>query len=86
MQVMEGKDPGAIGDQKMREKDVVLSIALKTGAYIQKTHPDVKVVYTRDKDIFIPLNERARIANKINADLFISIHADAAGQSCRLRN
>ena len=73
-----GKDPGAIGDQKMREKDVVLSIALKTGAYIQKTHPDVKVVYTRDKDIFIPLNERARIANKVNADLFISIHADAA--------
>ncbi len=73
-----GKDPGAIGDQKMCEKDVVLSIALTTGAYIQKTHPDVKVVYTRDKDVFIPLNERARIANRINADLFISIHADAA--------
>jgi N-acetylmuramoyl-L-alanine amidase len=73
-----GKDPGSIGHAKMQEKDVALAIALQTGEFIKKNHPDVKVVYTRDTDVFITLNGRAKKANDINADLFISIHADAA--------
>lgn len=76
-----GKDPGAIGVDKMREKDVVLDIALKVGKKIKATYPEVEVVYTRDSDVFIGLSERANVANKINADLFLSIHADAAGSS-----
>jgi len=71
-----GKDPGAVGKNSY-EKDIVLSIALKTGNYIKKYFPHVKVVYTRDKDIFIPLKKRPEIANKCKADLFISIHANS---------
>ena len=71
-----GKDTGAIG-QKSNEKDIVLAIALKVGSYIQQNLPDVQVIYTRDKDVFIPLDERANIANKNNADLFVSIHANS---------
>jgi N-acetylmuramoyl-L-alanine amidase len=70
-----GKDPGALGKHS-REKDIVLAIALKVGQYIEKNIPDVKVIYTRKKDEFIELHERANIANKNNADLFISIHAN----------
>ncbi len=73
-----GKDPGALG-KNSREKDIALSVALKTGEYIKNNYPEVKVVYTRDKDIFIPLDERAKIANKEEADLFISIHCNAIG-------
>ncbi len=76
-----GKDPGAIGVDKIQEKDIVLDIALKVGAAIKKQHPNVTVVYTRDKDIFIGLGERAKIANHMNADLFMSIHADAAASA-----
>jgi N-acetylmuramoyl-L-alanine amidase len=72
-----GEDPGALG-KLSREKDIVLKIALKVGEYIEENCPDVKVIYTRDKDIFIPLYERADIANKAKADLFISIHANWA--------
>ena len=54
----------------------MLSVALKLGAYINEFLPDVKVIYTRDKDVFIPLDVRATIANSNNADLFISIHAN----------
>lgn len=71
-----GKDPGAVVSNA-REKDIVLDIALKLGKQIQSNFPDIKVVYTRDKDVFIPLNERAVIANKNKADVFISIHANA---------
>ncbi len=71
-----GKDPGALG-RRSKEKDIALSIALKTGAYINKYLPDVEVIYTRDNDEFIELHRRAEIANSNNADLFISIHCNA---------
>ncbi len=71
-----GHDPGAPGSIR-HEKDLVLKIALKVGQYIKKHHPDVKVIYTRKTDTFIPLFKRAEIANKNKADLFISIHVNA---------
>lgn len=71
-----GKDPGTVG-KHIYEKEIVLSVALKLGALIKLQHKDIKVVYTRDEDIFVPLFERAEIANKCEADLFISIHANA---------
>ncbi len=70
-----GKDPGAHGVYA-KEKDIVLAVALKLGNYIEKYMPDVEVVYTRKKDVFVPLSERAQIANKADANLFISIHAN----------
>lgn len=71
-----GKDPGAVYG-KAREKDIVLDISLKLGNYIRSAFPDVQVIYTRDKDVFVPLFQRAAIANKNKADLFISIHVNA---------
>ncbi len=71
-----GKDPGAKGS-KYYEKDIVLAIALKLGNYIKENMPDVKVIYTRDEDVFVPLHERAEIANKNQADVFISIHCNS---------
>lgn len=71
-----GKDPGTIG-KFLKEKDVVLKIALKVGEYIEKNVPEVKVVYTRNTDKFIELSERSAIAMRNKADLFISIHANA---------
>lgn len=70
-----GKDSGARG-KKSKEKDIVLDIALKLGTYIEENIPDVKVIYTRTTDVFVPLNERADIANRNKADLFISIHCN----------
>lgn len=72
-----GKDPGALGSL-VREKDVVLDVALRFGRLINRHHPDVKVIYTRNTDVFIPLEQRAKTANKANANLFVSIHADYA--------
>lgn len=72
-----GRDPGCIGANGVKEKDVNLSVALKLGQLIEANHKDVKVIYTRKNDTFIPLIQRTEIANKNKADLFISIHADA---------
>jgi len=71
-----GRDPGTNG-KYAKEKDVALKIALKLGYYIQKNFPDVKVIYTRKDDRYLALDERADIANKNKADLFICIHANA---------
>lgn len=70
-----GQDPGTVA-KGLREKDITLSVALKLGALVKKHHPDVQVIYTRDNDTFIPLNDRGDIANKAGADLFISIHVN----------
>lgn len=71
-----GKDPGATGRKGLREKDVVLAVGKKLGEILKERY-GVKVIYTRQTDIFIPLNERTEIANSMDADLFISIHANA---------
>ena len=71
-----GKDPGALGAIS-KEKDIVLSVAKKLGEKINKNHSDVKVIFTRTTDKFVPLNERPKIANKANAQLFISLHCNA---------
>lgn len=71
-----GHDPGAVG-KISKEKDIVLSIALKTGKFIQENLPDVEVIYTRKTDVFVELYRRAKIANEAKADLFISIHCNA---------
>ena len=71
-----GKDTGAIGAIS-KEKDLNLTVALLAGDYIKKNLPDVKVIYTRERDVFVTLNERAAIANRNNADVFISIHCNS---------
>lgn len=72
-----GKDPGAVNG-KILEKDITLSVALKLGKLIEDNYPSVKVIYTRKSDKFVELHDRASIANKNDADLFISIHVNAA--------
>jgi len=72
-----GKDPGAIGIDKLREKDVTLAIALKLGELMKKEMPDVKVVYTRKDDTFIDLYKRGKIANENEGNLFVSIHCNS---------
>jgi N-acetylmuramoyl-L-alanine amidase len=71
-----GKDPGTVG-LKAREKDINLAVALRTGKYIKENLKDVKVIYSRDDDTFIGLAERADVANRNKADIFISIHSNA---------
>ena len=73
-----GKDSGTLGTKRFKiyEKHVALAVSLKLGNYISEAFPDVKIIYTRDTDVFLELNERTEIANKSNADLFISIHCD----------
>ncbi|XWN38772.1 MAG: N-acetylmuramoyl-L-alanine amidase [Balneola sp.] len=77
-----GHDPGNLGYKKSaQEKDVVLSIAKKLGGYIEENLPDVEVIYTRETDEFVDLWERGSIANRAEADLFVSIHADGFTKS-----
>ena len=71
-----GKDPGAQGS-RIDEKEINLGVALKVGELIESNHNDVKVIYTRKTDRFIELDERAEIANRAKADLFMSIHTNA---------
>ncbi len=72
-----GRDPGTIGHGGLREKDVTLAIALKLGEYIEEYMPDVEVIYTRNDDTFVELEERGSIANRAQGDLFVSIHANS---------
>lgn len=75
-----GYDHGAIGTQGTREADIALEIARRT-AHLLEQRLDVDVIMTRDRDIFVPLRDRAALANREDADLFISIHANAAPNS-----
>lgn len=77
-----GKDPGALGkSRKYDEKHIVLSVAKKFGDKIKAAYPDVKVVYTRSTDVFVELKERANIARRNKADLFVSIHCNSVASS-----
>ena len=71
-----GEDPGAIGPTGLREKDVVLAVAHKLRERLT-ANPNIRVLMTRDADFFVPLHERVRKARRVQADLFVSIHADA---------
>ena len=71
-----GEDPGAVGPTGLREKDVVLAVALQLRDKLNAV-PGMRVMMTRDADFFVPLNERVRKARRVQADLFVSIHADA---------
>jgi len=72
-----GKDPGAIGVGKVKEKDINLDVGLKLGEIIKKKMPGVKVIYTRDDDTFIELYKRGKIANEADGKLFISLHCNS---------
>ncbi len=80
-----GKDPGCSGHIH-NEKAVALAVALKLGKYIEDNIKDVKVIFTRKTDIFVDLEDRAKIANENNADLFISIHCNAAGKPVMIKD
>ena len=71
-----GEDPGAIGPTGLKEKDVVLAIAMQLRERLN-AKPGVRVLLTRDSDFFVPLGERVKKAERVQADLFVSIHADA---------
>jgi N-acetylmuramoyl-L-alanine amidase len=71
-----GEDPGAVGPSGLREKDVVLAVAIKLHERLNAV-PGMRTMLTRDADYFVPLHERVRKARRVQADLFVSIHADA---------
>jgi len=79
-----GRDPGAVG-KISKEKTINLNVALRLGKLIDKNCKDVKIVYTRKTDVFIPLDKRADIANNAKADLFISIHTNAVAKGKHVR-
>lgn len=72
-----GNDPGAVG-KISKEKDLTLKMSLMFGEMIKKEFPNINVIYTRETDKYLPLHERANIANKNHADLFVSVHINAA--------
>ncbi|TLM92495.1 N-acetylmuramoyl-L-alanine amidase [Hymenobacter jeollabukensis] len=78
-----GKDKGCAGPDGAREAAVALKIVLELGHLIEENMPDVKVVYTRRTDDFVELADRAGVANKANADLFISVHCNAGPSAAR---
>lgn len=80
-----GKDPGCSGTIH-KEKDISLAVALKLGKFLEDNLKDVKVVFTRQTDVFVELEDRAQIANKVKADLFISIHCNAAGKRLMVKD
>jgi N-acetylmuramoyl-L-alanine amidase len=80
-----GKDPGCSGHTH-NEKTVALAVALKLGKLIEENIKDVKVIFTRKTDVFVDLEDRAKIANDNNADLFISIHCNAAGKPVMIKD
>lgn len=71
-----GHDPGKTTKSGLKEKDIALKITLDVGRRLEND-PNIKVIYTRDKDVFVDLKERGAIANRIKADLFVSIHCNA---------
>lgn len=74
-----GHDPGCISaDNKTQEKDVALDIVKRVNRMLKEEYPKMNVVLTRDKDVFVPLEDRAKISNAANSDLFISVHVNAA--------
>ena len=79
-----GRDPGAVG-RKGKEKNINLSVALKLSKLIQNNCKDVRIVYTRQKDVFVGLDRRAQIANNAKADLFISIHTNSVAKGRTVR-
>lgn len=79
-----GHDYGAVGNSA-NEKSINLAVALKLGKLISDSYKDVKVIYTRSTDVFIPLNDRAKIANKNKGDLFISIHVNSVDRKSKNR-
>lgn len=79
-----GKDGGAYAN-RAKEKDINLSVALAFGKYVEQNCPDVKVLYTRKTDVFVPLHGRADFANKNKADVFISIHTNSVERGTSIR-
>lgn len=77
-----GHDPGCHGEHS-KEKDIALAIGLKLGEYIGQKYPEIKIIYTRKTDVFVSLDDRAKLANDNNADLFICIHANAASPKAK---
>jgi N-acetylmuramoyl-L-alanine amidase len=78
-----GKAAGAVGKQG-KEKDINLAVSKLLRQYIEEEHPDVVIIMTRERDVAVGLDERANIANKANANLFISVHANAIRKNTQI--